>query len=408
MQTSGQIQERAHFIPAEPKELTQEQKLALLAAIVESSSDAIISKSLEGIITSWNHAAQRVFGYTAAEVIGKSVSILIPPDRQEEEIHILERLKRGERVEHFETKRLTKDKRLLDISLTISPVKDPHGNIIGASKIARDITEQKKVERQIRESEEALRIAHDELKKMEQRKDDFIRMASHELKTPITSIYGYAQLLLSMYDEPSVEKLQASGMIIKSSLHSIEKQVTRLSRLVSEMLDLSRIETGKLEMQKSTFDIATLVEETIEDVRHSSLRHLIQVRKNYSGNIFGDRDRIGQALVNLLINAIKYSPDKNHIDVLIEGNDKMVTIRVQDYGIGIEKKDQQKIFERFYRVEGKSEQTYPGFGIGLFISSEIIQRHNGHLSVESEKGKGSVFSIHLPAGTSNQRIDSNK
>ena len=739
-----------------------EQKLALLGAIVHSSGDAIISKTLEGIITSWNEAAEEMFGYTADEMIGQPITRLIPPERIDEETKIIEQLKKGERVDHFETKRVTKDKIILDISLSISPVKNKEGKIIGASKIARDITIQKKLYETLAESEERLRMAiqstklgtweffplrgiltwsdecreiydvpadmkvdyqffsehiypddvnvvqqtiqkamdisgdgnydiqyrilrysdkqprwiraqgkvffnennqpehfigtvlditeektqeqelkdsielfttmadnvpvmiwmsgddkfcdffnktwleftgrtleqesnegwlenvhpddvqncidnynksfneqrgfyveyrlkrHDgkyrwiadnslpryntdgsfagfisacmdideqqkfrekimesellfktisnaspaalwmtnkdeknvfvsntwlqwtgktfeeqinrgwlsavveedkeitiskfrecfaerknfitefrfarkegelrwgltegrpyydingyfagyagsvtditEIKKLEERKDDFIKMASHELKTPITSIKGYVQLLLNIYDELNEEKFQASRITVKSSLYTISKQVSKLTRLVSELLDLSRIESGKLELRKSEFDLGVLVEEVVQDARLTTSKHAVIINNDFEGNVYADKDRIAQVLLNLLTNAIKYSPDADNIEVYVEGNKKQAIIKVKDHGIGIDKKDQNRIFERFYRVEGKSEQTYPGFGIGLFIAAEIIQRHKGTISVESEKGNGAVFTITLPVNNKN-------
>lgn len=236
-----------------------------------------------------------------------------------------------------------------------------------------------------------------EIKKLEQRKDDFIKMASHELKTPITSINGYVQLLLNIYSELDDQKLQQSKATVQTSLKTISKQVSKLTRLISELLDLSKIESGKLEFNKTAFDFSDLVEETVEEIRHTTTHHQIIYNRSDTGTIYADKDRVSQAILNLLANAIKYSPEAGNIQVFVKGNEKTVTVEVQDYGIGIDKKDQPKIFDRFYRVEGKSEQTYPGFGIGLFIASEIVRRHHGNIKVESEKGKGSVFSVTLPA-----------
>ncbi|MES1216991.1 MAG: PAS domain S-box protein [Bacteroidota bacterium] len=235
-----------------------------------------------------------------------------------------------------------------------------------------------------------------DLKKLEERKDDFIKMASHELKTPITSIKGYVQLLLNIYDELNEEKIFASKPIVKSSLNTISKQVSKLTRLISELLDLSRIESGKLELYRSEFDLGALVEETVQDVRHITNRHAIIVNNDIKKTIYGDKDRIAQVLLNLLTNAIKYSPQADNIEVFVEETNTHSIIKIKDHGIGIDKKDHSRIFDRFYRVEGKSEQTYPGFGIGLFIAGEIVQRHGGTISVDSEKDKGSVFIVSLP------------
>jgi len=235
-----------------------------------------------------------------------------------------------------------------------------------------------------------------EIKKLEQRKDDFIKMASHELKTPITSISGYVQLLQNIYNESDNERLHSSKSIVRSSLGTISKQVAKLTRLITELLDLSKIESGKLELNKTEFDLASLVEETVQDVRHTTAKHAIILHNDFEGKLYADKDRIAQVLLNLLTNAVKYSPDSDAIEIYVEGAGKFVMMRIRDHGIGIEKKEHQKIFERFYRAEGKSEQTYPGFGIGLFIASEIIHRHQGTISVESEKGNGAEFTVMLP------------
>jgi len=235
-----------------------------------------------------------------------------------------------------------------------------------------------------------------DLKKSDARKDDFIKMASHELKTPITSIKGYVQLLQTLFDELDQEKFLGSKLTIKSSLNTVSKQVSKLTRLVSELLDLTRIESGKLELQKTEFVLNDLLEETMWDVRHTTYQHRIVLRNDFMGKIYADKDRISQVLVNLLTNAIKYSPDADCVEIDVAKNGNMVNIKIKDHGIGIEEKDQKMIFQRFYRVEGKNEQTYPGFGIGLFIVDEIIQRHDGDIAVESKKNEGSVFTVSLP------------
>jgi PAS domain S-box-containing protein len=234
-----------------------------------------------------------------------------------------------------------------------------------------------------------------EMRELEQRKDDFIRMANHELKTPVTSIKGYVQLLLTALKEE--EEKTVSPLLIRSSLVSIDKQITRLTRLVSELLDLSRIETGTLELKTELFNLNELVIETVQDMLYTNSKHTINLFHDFACHVCGDKDRVGQVLINFLTNAIKYSPDSHKIEVWIQQMGKNeVSVNVKDYGIGIDKKFHEKIFERFYRAEGKKEQTYPGFGIGLFIAKEIVQRHNGSIYLTSEKGKGSFFTFTLP------------
>jgi signal transduction histidine kinase len=234
------------------------------------------------------------------------------------------------------------------------------------------------------------------MKLHEQRKDDFIRMASHELRTPVTSIKGYVQLLLTMFDDHENNIAPIPDEAIRSSLIVIDKQIVRLTRLLSELLDLSRIDSGKLDFNMHPFELNDLVRETVNDLKLTTVQEL-KIRSNGSSKVNADRNRIGQVLTNLLTNAIKYSPEASAVEIdVVKHDEKKVTVSVTDHGIGIDPKDQKKIFERFYRVEGKSEQTYPGFGIGLFIASEIIQRHHGIISVESSKGNGAKFSFTLP------------
>jgi PAS domain S-box-containing protein len=603
-----------------------EEKSAKLAAIVQSSEDAIISKRTDGIITSWNDAAERLFGYTESEMLGASILKLIPGDRVHEEEEIISRLKSGERVTNFETKRLRKDKTIIEISLTVSPIKDSQGNIIAASKIARDITAQKRIERLISENERRLKIAVEaaemgtweldmatgaivysdryleilgfnayakpshaaimqcihpddmehrnkkinealqtgfldlemriiaagskalkwvksrgsvvydaqrkpikmlgtsmdvteeknrsevlriseekfrllansmpqlvwtsdpqgkldyfnqsvydyaglakdemdkggwlqivhpddreenmaawmhavntgedflfehrflknngtyrwqlsraipqkdengkiqmwvgtstdihEIKENEQQKDLFISMASHELKTPITSIKGYIQIMQSIYNS-------GEDNFLKNSLNIVNRQINTLTNLISELLDLSKIKSGSLQLNKEQFNMNAMLQEIVNNVQHSEPGYTIVFTPGTDCILFADKERIGQVLINFLTNAIKYSPENKTVVVKSEVVDGYAVVSVEDKGIGINKADQEKIFQRFYRVEGKDEKTFPGFGIGLFIAAEIIERHAGHIEVISEQGKGSVFSFSLPLENKN-------
>lgn len=345
-----------------------EETRARLAAIVESSDDAIISKDLNGVIASWNAGAERLFGYRAEEAIGKSITMLIPPDRHDEEPAILARIRRGERVDHYETVRRRKDGTLLDISLTISPVVDGRGTIVGASKIARDITAQRSLERQ---------------------KDAFIGVASHELKTPVTSIKGYAQLLGRRFRSAGDER--ASEMLGK-----LARQVDKLTGLIEDLLDVTRIESGELPLRLSPFDLNELIDEIVEEGQRTTDGHVIVRELAAPVTLVADRDRIGQVLTNLLANAIKYSPQADRIQVrsMREGDD--VVVAVQDFGIGIPATEQTHIFERFFRVEGENRAGYPGLGLGLYIAAEFVKRHGGAIRVESEEGVGTTMAFSLP------------
>lgn len=340
-----------------------EERSAKLVAIVDSSDDAIISKSLEGVITSWNDAAERIFGYTADEMIGQQILKLIPPNRQEEEPMIISRIRKGERVEQFETKRMTKTGKLLDVSLTISPVKDTRGNIIGVSKIARNITEKKQAE---------------------QRKNDFIAMVSHELKTPLTSISSYVQVLASKAQKKDDE-------FTINALTRMEVQTKKMRTMVEDFLTMARMEEAKLRLNKEPFRLDRLIEETASDAQFVAVKHTILLKDCDAITLNADRDKIGQVLTNLLTNAVKYSPKGGAITIGCEKQDGKVRIYVRDQGMGISPADQQRLFERFYRVQNDSLKHVSGFGIGLYLVSEILRYHDSKIRVESQVGAGSTF-----------------
>lgn len=238
------------------------------------------------------------------------------------------------------------------------------------------------------------------LKEEEKQKEDFLKVVSHELKTPVTSIKGYVQLLLTML---KVEKDRTVGSLpIQPSLERIDHQITRLTRLISEMLDLTRIEEKKLELQKQVFSMKDLVEQTTQDIHYTNTQHNIKIEQGEEFFVYADKDRIGQVLINLITNAIKYSPESQDVNIRIwkPAEDK-VTVSVKDRGIGIDEADHQNIFKRFYRITEEEEDTYSGFGIGLFLANEIIERHNGLMEVKSIKGEGSEFSFTLAVTTKN-------
>ncbi len=227
------------------------------------------------------------------------------------------------------------------------------------------------------------------LKEEDKRKGDFLKMVSHELKTPVTSIKGYVQLLLSLLKR---EGVMVQGLPLEQSLGRIDHQIKRLTRLISEMLDLSRIEENKMELEKEIFSMNDLVAETVQDINYTNTQHTIEVQQEFKCNVLADKDRIGQVLINFITNAIKYSPESQEIVVRVQKHkNNQVAVVVKDNGIGIDKKNHRNIFKRFYRIGGKREDTFSGFGIGLYLANEIIQRHNGTITVKSKKGKGSDF-----------------
>ncbi len=228
-----------------------------------------------------------------------------------------------------------------------------------------------------------------DIKEQEQQKDYFISMASHELKTPVTSIKGYVQILQSIYGE-------GDDVFLLNSLKVVDKQIITLTKLISELLDISKIKSGGLDFDEEDFEMNELVKETVAGIQHIHPTHQIDLTAEGTVMVTADRHRVAQVLINFLTNAVKYSPHSKNIKVRTAEADQHIMVSVEDAGIGINKKDQERIFERFYRVEGKNEKTFPGFGIGLFIASDIIKKHKGSITVISEPGKGSTFSFSLP------------
>ncbi|MGN6533318.1 MAG: PAS domain S-box protein [Ginsengibacter sp.] len=361
-----------------------EEKQATLAAIVSSSDDAIVSKTLFGIITSWNHSAFKMFGYTEAEVLGKHISIIIPPDRMDEETMIIENIRNGKKINHFETVRIAKDGRKLNISLTVSPIRNKAGKIIGASKIARDITEKIQTEKQ--------RLLYTEkLKQLNKYKDEFMAMASHELKTPLTIIKANLDILVLKMQKDD------NSQFVEKTL----KQVEKLDKLINDLLDISKIQAGKLELKLADFDMNVLLKEMIHNIQPTTPIKILL--NEYSGSnllAYGDMDRIGLVIVNLLGNAIKYAPGSEEIKVEAFKSDDAIIVSIQDKGIGIPQEELTNIFSRFYRVSGLTS-TFAGSGIGLYISSQIISRHGGKIWAVSELNKGSTFYFSIPASVQN-------
>lgn len=347
-----------------------EEQSAKLAAIIQSSDDAIISKTFDSVITSWNNAAERIFGYTAGEMIGESIYKLIPEELHHEEPQIIARLRSGDRIQHYETKRQTKDGRLIDVSLTISPIRDRQGNIIGLSKIARDITE-KKLD--------------------ETRKGDFIGMVSHELKTPLTSLSAILQVANT--------KLKSSDdRFLVNAMEKAGQQVKRMTAMINGFLNISRLESGKINIDKQAFDIGSLIADIIDETSLTVSADLIRFERHEAVTVNADRDKIGSVISNLISNALKYSPRSTPVEIACTAKNGQVVVSVKDEGMGIKPDDLLKIFDRYYRVEADHMQHISGFGIGLYLSSEIVQRHGGHIWAESEPGKGSTFYFSLPLG----------
>lgn len=357
-----------------------EQTKDLLASIVASSDDAIISKKLDGTITSWNAAAERLYGYKAEEAIGQKIQIIIPPDRLGEEKKIIDTLREGKTIEHYETIRLTKDEKCLDVSMTISPTRDSKGNIVGASTVARDITERKKSEARLKEYTENLKRSNQEL-------DDFVYIVSHDLKEPLRGLSSYSQFLLEDY----ADKLDEEG---QDKLNTLKKLSSRMEELIDTLLYYSRLGRSELAFKNTNLnkilqDTLELIEPVIKDNNATVEIH------DKLPTIPCDKVRTGEIFRNLIVNAIKYNDSENkHIEVGCTTDHKEYTgqnvFYVADNGIGIDEKHRDIVFKMFKRLHGRDDYG-GGTGSGLAFVKKIIDRHGGKIWIESNKDQGSVF-----------------
>ncbi|RYY71604.1 MAG: PAS domain S-box protein [Chitinophagaceae bacterium] len=519
---------------------------AMLAAIIDSSDDAIISKNLDGIITSWNKSAERIFEYKSEEVIGKHISILIPEERLAEENMILSNLRAGRRVEHFETVRRTKTGNNIHISLTVSPIKGSSGIIIGASKIARDISKQKESQEMLlqyaerlelinnigrtivseldaevilqkvtdattkisgaafgaffynkidskgknymlvklsgasmeafekfgmprntavfsktfngegiyrsdditedarygkntphqgmpeghlpvvsymavpvvsqtgivvgglffghpkkavfKQEHEALVTAiatqaaialdnaklYEEVTQLNLQKDEFIGFASHELKTPLTTAMGYLQLI---EQEPG---------LTTQFIPKMTKQMTRLSTIIADLLDISRIQAGRLDLHFKHSRLKSLIKNSIEALGPNEDTHSIRCELPADDILLMiDEQKMEQVLVNLLTNAIKYSPNAKEVILTAMQLGDQLQISIKDFGEGIPEEHMDRIFKRFYRVP-QAGNNAEGLGLGLYISQGIVEAHAGKIWAESKIGDGATFHVLFP------------
>lgn len=494
----------------------EEELRARLAAIVESSDDAIISKTLDGIIRTWNKGAARMFGYTAAEAEGKPITMLIPPDRLNEETVILDKLRRGERIEHYETVRMRKDGSRLEVSLSVSPIADSSGTIIGASKIARDITMRKRTEEALRESEARLRAVvaatpdcvtivspegmtlfvnsaglsmiecetiipgrgdcmHDliapehrrewlerharvcggekldwqfeiiglagtrrwvethavplllpdgrtghlavvreitarkgaeaerdqlleseraaraEAERASLMKDEFLAILSHELRTPLNAILGWAQILRSRAHE---DEEVAEGLAV------IERNTRVQTQLIEDLLDMSRITSGKIRLDVQQVDLHDVVKAAVASVRHSADAKEIRLQvvlDPLDGPVRGDPGRLQQCFWNLLSNAIKFTPKRGRVQVSLERVNSHVEVCIVDSGQGIKPEFLPHVFERFRQADSSTTRRHGGLGLGLSIVKHLVELHGGKVVAKSEgEGLGATFCIELP------------
>ena len=365
--------------------------LSRLAAIVESSDDAIISKTLEGVITTWNRGAERIFGYTAEEVIGKPVTLLIPPNQTDEELAILQKLRRGERIDHYETVRMRKDGTLLDVSLTVSPLKDLEDRIIGASKIARDITQRKRMEVALREEIATREGAEAALREADRRKDEFLATLAHELRNPLAPI-RQAALISKAPTATEAQKRWSSDVI--------SRQVQHMSLLLEDLLDISRITRGTLELRTEMIELAEVVHAAVEAARPAidAKRHVFSIDLPAEPVHFvADPLRLAQVLSNLLTNAAKYTDPEGQLQLRASCAAETITISVVDTGVGLSSDAITNVFAMFSQVVSSRDRSEGGLGIGLALAKGLIELHGGEIEARSAgPGQGSEFIVRLP------------
>jgi PAS domain S-box-containing protein len=362
-----------------------------LAALVESSDDAIIGKTLDGIITFWNPAAVRMYGYTEAEAVGQSITLIVPADRLDEEVEVLRRLRLGETLDHFETVRVRKDGRRLDISLTVSPIRDATGRIVGASKIARDITEQKRAQAErdmLLEREQAARL---EAEAANRAKDEFLAVLSHELRTPLNAVYGWAQMLRgeSMSEEQKARALE-----------TIARNANAQLQLIDDLLDVSRVVSGKMRLNVRPVDLRTVVEAAIDSVRPAAAAKDIRLQSVLdprAGPITGDPDRLQQVVWNLLMNAVKFTPKGGRVQVHLQRVNSHIEVVVSDTGEGIPPAVLPFVFDRFRQADSSSTRAHSGLGLGLALVKHLVELHGGSVGAQSPgPGQGATFIVKLP------------
>jgi PAS domain S-box-containing protein len=364
---------------------------AFLAAIVNSSGDAILSKNLDGVITFWNRGAERMFGYTASEVIGKHVSILFPPDRVDEEPGILERIRRGELVDHYETIRVRKDGTPLDISLTVSPIFDAQGRIVGASKIARDITDLKNVERRLanyaNELETKVRERTARLEETVGELEAFSYSLSHDMRAPVRAIQSLTEIILTDHGSRIPDAVPL--------LQRVSRAAARLDRLIRDVLNFARLSRTEIHLRSTDTD--ELVREIVGERAEFQPPHAEVTIDSPLLPVLAHDASLAQALSNLLDNAVKFvAPGvKPHIRIFTEKAGERVRLGVRDNGIGIDTEAKRRLFAIFQRLP--TAHGYPGTGIGLAIVRRAAERMQGSVGVESAPGLGSTFWIELAA-----------
>lgn len=368
-----------------------ERRRGILAAIVDSSDDAIISKTLDGVIDSWNQAAERLFEYPAAEAIGQPISIIIPPDRFSEEEMILRRLRRGERIEHLETVRLSKSGHPVTVEITVSPVRNGKGEIIGASKIARDISVRKQLEAERAELHEIEKEARKIAEEASLAKDEFVAQVSHELRNPLNSILGWTTMMRSEVEQREMFR----------GLEVIERNAKHQLQLVEDLLDIARAAKGQIRLNVEPVEIGKVIDAALDSTRPAGEAKSIELQtqiKTRNSVVDADPHRLQEILWNLLSNAVKFTPRGGKVEITVDRLDHHLEIIVSDSGIGIDPEFLPLVFDRFSQARNDGGRKASGLGLGLAIVRHLVELHGGTISAHSAgEGKGATFKVTLPS-----------
>jgi PAS domain S-box-containing protein len=357
---------------------------ALLAAIVTSSNDAIISKTLDGVIMTWNVGAERLFEYSAEEAIGRPITMIIPPDRLAEEERILQQLRRGLRIHDYETVRAAKSGHLVDVSVSISPLRDEDGRIIGGSKVARDISARKRVDAALKDAD--------------RRKDEFLATLAHELRNPLAPIRNSLETMaLAKSQDPIVERAR----------EIMSRQVDHMVRLVDDLLEVSRIERGKIELRSEIVELSRVLAMAIETsgpLIDAGGHELILAGPRAGLKVDADPIRLSQVFANLLNNSAKYTEPGGKIWLSVREQGPLAVISVRDTGIGIAAGMLPNVFEMFSQEHRSQRRAQDGLGIGLSLVRRLVEMHGGTVEAWSDGiGRGSEFTVRLPVASGDSR-----
>jgi len=390
MLRSGQsdvpVQMTAHAVrnaggqPVEYRISCRDMRQARHAAIVEFSQDAIIGKDLNGIVTSWNAGAERLFGYTREEMTGKEISLLTPPDRGQEQMEIMENIRQGAPVEYFETRCLTKSGELIDVSATVSPLRDSSGTVTGASRVARDISKRKRAEAELARRTEELGRSNRDL-------EQFAYVASHDLNEPLRAVSGSLDLLNRRYAGKLDEK---AAEYIAHALSGAE----RMQKLIADLLEFSRVGSQSGDFRRMSAQSA--LDNAMDNLRSAIRETHALITADPLPKLNADSSQMAMLFQNLLGNAIKFrgaNPPRIHVSARREPSQWVLSVR--DTGLGIAPKYFDRIFDIFQRLH--TRQEYPGTGIGLAICKRIMERHGGRIWVESVPGERTTFYCAFPA-----------